>query len=162
VAALEAVVVSEGRPRIEHARRLARLAVAIASRLDVPERHRAEIEKAALLREIDRLDVHALSRSVSALTEAEEIALATAERFDGTGFPLGLKGNAIHPGARILAVAEAYDEMTGGHGRGELAPALAVEVLCTGRAHEFDPAVLAALRALKTPTPEAPPGSKPH
>jgi len=34
------------------------------------------------------------------------------ERFDGTGYPAGLKGNNIPLDARILAVADAYDAMT--------------------------------------------------
>jgi hypothetical protein len=33
------------------------------------------------------------------------------ERFDGRGYPLGLKGDAIPLGARILAVADAFDAM---------------------------------------------------
>ena len=33
------------------------------------------------------------------------------ERFDGKGYPNGLSGNAIHLGARILAVADAFDAM---------------------------------------------------
>ncbi len=31
------------------------------------------------------------------------------ERWDGSGYPRGLSGEAIHPGARIIAVAEAFD-----------------------------------------------------
>ena len=34
------------------------------------------------------------------------------ERYDGTGYPYGLKGQAIPLGARIVAVADAYDAMT--------------------------------------------------
>ena len=34
------------------------------------------------------------------------------ERYDGSGFPGGLKGNEIPESARIIAVAEAYDSMT--------------------------------------------------
>src|SRR3972149_5463066 len=34
------------------------------------------------------------------------------ERWDGTGYPLGLKGEAIPLGARIFAVADAFDAMT--------------------------------------------------
>jgi HD-GYP domain-containing protein (c-di-GMP phosphodiesterase class II) len=53
---------------------------------------------------------------------------------------------AIPAGARILAVAEAFEAIVTGDGRGELPPAFAVTVLTTSRAHEFDPAVLGALR----------------
>jgi HD-GYP domain-containing protein (c-di-GMP phosphodiesterase class II) len=33
------------------------------------------------------------------------------ERWDGKGYPDGLKGEAIHPGARVLAVADVYDAL---------------------------------------------------
>ncbi|MBW2449489.1 MAG: HD domain-containing protein, partial [Deltaproteobacteria bacterium] len=39
------------------------------------------------------------------------IVLQHHERFDGKGYPNGLSGNAIHLGARILAVADAFDAM---------------------------------------------------
>ena len=39
------------------------------------------------------------------------IVLQHHERFDGKGYPNGLSGNAIHLGARILAVADAFDVM---------------------------------------------------
>jgi HD-GYP domain-containing protein (c-di-GMP phosphodiesterase class II) len=34
------------------------------------------------------------------------------ERFDGSGYPYGLKGNAIPLGARILAVADVFEALT--------------------------------------------------
>ena len=36
------------------------------------------------------------------------------ERWDGTGYPYGLAGEDISLGARIVAVADAYEAMTGG------------------------------------------------
>ena len=51
---------------------------------------------------------------LSGLYEMERIALyisAHHERFDGSGFPNGLKGEAIPLGGRILAVVEAYEEV---------------------------------------------------
>ena len=45
------------------------------------------------------------------LTPAAEIVLAHHERFDGSGYPQGLKGNDIPLGARIVAVANAFDVM---------------------------------------------------
>lgn len=40
-----------------------------------------------------------------------EIVLRHHERFDGTGYPDGLRGDQIIQGARVLAVADAYDAM---------------------------------------------------
>ena len=69
----------------------------------------ADIERAAILRNITRLDVHALGRQVPFLAAASAITAAMQEHFDGSGFPLGLAGDRIPLGARILAVAEAWD-----------------------------------------------------
>jgi HD-GYP domain-containing protein (c-di-GMP phosphodiesterase class II) len=38
-----------------------------------------------------------------------EIALGHHERWDGTGYPMGLRGAAIPLSARIMAVADSYD-----------------------------------------------------
>jgi PAS domain S-box-containing protein len=46
------------------------------------------------------------------LAPAAEIVLAHQECFDGTGYPQGLKGEAIPLGARIFAVADTLDAMT--------------------------------------------------
>jgi HD-GYP domain-containing protein (c-di-GMP phosphodiesterase class II) len=47
------------------------------------------------------------------LFRAEEpIVYHHHEWFDGTGYPDGLKGDKIPLGARIIAVADAYDAMT--------------------------------------------------
>ena len=73
------------------------------------------------------------------------IAMAAQERFDGTGFPSGLKGDAIPLGARIVGVAEAYDELVSGDPGATMTPAAAMEMLQGERSHQFDPAVLQAL-----------------
>jgi HD-GYP domain-containing protein (c-di-GMP phosphodiesterase class II) len=35
------------------------------------------------------------------------------ERFDGKGYPVGVQGEEIHPWARMLAVVDVFDAMTG-------------------------------------------------
>jgi putative two-component system response regulator len=45
------------------------------------------------------------------LQMAREIAIAHHERWDGTGYPQGLAGNAIPLAARIVAVADVYDAL---------------------------------------------------
>ena len=44
------------------------------------------------------------------------------ERFDGTGYPHGLKEREIPVGARIIAVADAFDAMTSGRATGRKMP----------------------------------------
>lgn len=46
------------------------------------------------------------------LRESAEIVLAHHERFDGSGYPRGLKGEEIPFGARLFAVADVYDALT--------------------------------------------------
>jgi HD-GYP domain-containing protein (c-di-GMP phosphodiesterase class II) len=45
-------------------------------------------------------------------SDVAEGALQHHERMDGSGYPTGLIGKAIHPYARIIAVADVYDAMT--------------------------------------------------
>jgi len=40
-----------------------------------------------------------------------DIVLQHQERLDGSGFPKGMKGNEIHPGARIIAVVDTYHNL---------------------------------------------------
>ena len=42
----------------------------------------------------------------------QKVALSHHEKMNGTGFPNGLTGEAIHPYARIVAVANVYDDLT--------------------------------------------------
>lgn len=48
----------------------------------------------------------------SFLETARDIAYAHHERWDGTGYPLGLKGENIPLSARIVAIADVYDALT--------------------------------------------------
>ena len=48
-------------------------------------------------------------RNVPSYAGAAEIVYAHRERFDGTGYPRGLKGEAIPLGARIVGVADAFE-----------------------------------------------------
>ena len=53
-----------------------------------------------------------LVKRIPFLADAAEIILAHHERWDGKGYPRGLKGNQIPLNARIFAVADALDAMT--------------------------------------------------
>jgi HD-GYP domain-containing protein (c-di-GMP phosphodiesterase class II) len=48
----------------------------------------------------------------TALKDAVPIILHHHERYSGHGYPYGLRGNDIPLGARIVAIADAYDAMT--------------------------------------------------
>ena len=44
--------------------------------------------------------------------EANDIALHHHERYDGTGYPHGLRGAAIELGSRVVAICDVYDAIT--------------------------------------------------
>ncbi len=87
-----------------------------------------------------------LLRKLPTFAGASSFVLAHHEAFDGSGYPRGLKGRQIPLGARILAIADAYDSMTHPHTqRPPMLPALAMNEIerCSGT--QFDPEIAAAL-----------------
>jgi HD-GYP domain-containing protein (c-di-GMP phosphodiesterase class II) len=80
------------------------------------------------------------------LEQVGEAIRATHERWDGTGYPDGLRAEQIPLAARIVAVADAYEAMTSGDRpyRTTLDPeAAAAEIVaCAGK--QFDPEVVRA------------------
>jgi putative two-component system response regulator len=82
-----------------------------------------------------------LSGSRSELLQlAEVIALTHHERWDGTGYPRGLKAEAIPVEGRILAIADSFDALTHDqpHRRAFSVPE-AVEEIQQQRGKQFDP-----------------------
>ncbi len=55
---------------------------------------------------------HDLLQSIGFLSGAAEVVLHHHERFDGSGYPAGLKGDQIALGARIFSVVDALDVIT--------------------------------------------------
>lgn len=53
-----------------------------------------------------------LLKEIPFLEEASRLILSHHERYDGSGYPYGLRGENIPLGARLLAVADAFDNMT--------------------------------------------------
>jgi CHASE2 domain-containing sensor protein len=81
----------------------------------------------------------------SFLQMADEITLNHHEKWDGTGYPHGLKGEEIPIPGRIMAVADVYDAIT--HYRkyqGAFSHEEAVRVMVGDRGTHFDPDVLDA------------------
>ena len=71
------------------------------------------------------------------------------ERWDGSGYPDGLAGDAIPLGARIIAVADVYDAMTSDRPyRAALSHEVAVSELMRGSGSQFDATVVEAFLAL--------------
>jgi putative nucleotidyltransferase with HDIG domain len=99
-------------------------------------------EEVAIMRE-HAYRGYQILRRIPFLTEASEIVYAHQEKFDGTGYPRGLKGEQIPLGARIFSVADTLDAMTSNR------PYRAAQPLSAARAEidkwagrQFDPQVV--------------------
>ena len=155
-----------------HATRVARLTMALADELEVDESCILELYHGALLHDIGKLDIptsilrkpallddeewqimrthpqvgYDLLQKLPRFARAAEIVVAHHESYDGGGYPRGLRRDEIPVGARILAVADAYDSMTIPHTqRPPLPAAMAVQEIerCSGS--QFDPDIACAL-----------------
>ncbi|HZX27474.1 MAG TPA: HD domain-containing phosphohydrolase [Telluria sp.] len=91
-----------------------------------------------------------LGFSTPFLGYAKQIVYAHQERWDGTGYPQGLRGDAIPLAARIMAVADVYDALIS---RRRYRPAFthetALELVRHGREEHFDPDVVDAMLAIE-------------
>lgn len=124
----------------QHTRRVGELSARIATELGLPRHTVRLIRMAALLHDLGKIGVpdsillkkgkltveefremkkhcqvgaSILAEGNSKLLQmAERIAAAHHERFDGTGYPNGLKGDHIPIEARIVAVADVFDALT--------------------------------------------------
>jgi len=122
----------------DHSQRVVRYTLAVARRLGIAERDLPDIGRGALLHDIGKIGVpDAILLKPAKLTQEEwtemrkhpqigfnilksvdflgvpaQIVLAHQERYDGRGYPHGLSGDAIPIGARIFAIADAFDAMT--------------------------------------------------
>ena len=122
----------------DHSQRVVKYTEAIAERLSLRGPELEEIGRGALLHDIGKIGVpdavllkpakltqdewkemrrhpdigYDMIRSIEFLNTPAAIVLSHQERFDGRGYPRGLRGEEIHIGARIFAVADTLDAMT--------------------------------------------------
>jgi ribonuclease P protein subunit RPR2 len=81
--------------------------------------------------------------------EAVEIVRSHHERFDGTGYPRGLRGQDIPLAARIFAIADSFDAMTSDRPyRSALTTEEAVAEILAGSGTQFDPTCVEAFEAI--------------
>ena len=95
-------------------------------------------------------------RHVDFLDEARLVVRHHHERWDGTGYPDGLAGEAIPLAARVFAVADALDALTTDrpYRPASSFPDARREVM-RGAGTQFDPGVIAAYRLIPDHTFEA-------
>jgi putative two-component system response regulator len=154
-----------------HAERLVEHAETVARALDLDDDTRFSVRVGACLHDIGKVGVpEELLRKAGRLTPAEremmqlhpEIGAAILEDIDtwedvrlivrhhhehwnGGGYPLGLAGESIPLGARIVSVVDAFDVMTQGRPYAAARPlGSVVEELVRERGEQFDPDVVDA------------------
>ena len=92
----------------------------------------------------------ALGTQVEFLTLAKEIAYSHQEKWDGSGYPQGLAGDAIPISARLMAVADVYDALIARRVYKEpMTHGQAVEIVRAGRGSHFDPDIVDAFLAIQ-------------
>lgn len=91
-----------------------------------------------------------LGMSVDFLACAKEIAYGHQEKWDGSGYPLGLAGEDIPLSARLMALADVYDALIS---RRVYKPAMSHEeaaaIIVAGRGRHFDPDLVDAFVAIQ-------------
>jgi diguanylate cyclase (GGDEF)-like protein len=158
-----------------HSQRVVAYSLALAESFQLNADAHQEIERGARLHDIGKIGVpDAILHKTSKLNEAEwaivrnhpawgkqilegigflsgaaEIVLAHHERWDGQGYPRGLKGEQIPLGARIFAVADAFDAMTSYRPyRDPHTYQKARDEIRMGSGNQFDPQVVTAFLAI--------------
>lgn len=92
----------------------------------------------------------ALGTPVAFLEMAKEIALYHQEKWDGSGYPEGLSGEAIPLSARLMAVADVYDALISRRVYKEGMPhEKAVGIIIDGRGSHFAPDLVDAFMAIE-------------
>ncbi|WP_436269085.1 response regulator [Pseudoduganella sp. LjRoot289] len=90
-----------------------------------------------------------LGVEVDFLKFAKEIAYGHQEKWDGSGYPEGLAGDAIPISARLMAVADVYDALISRRVYKEgMSHEAAVAIIAEGRGKHFDPDMVDAFLAI--------------
>jgi HD-GYP domain-containing protein (c-di-GMP phosphodiesterase class II) len=156
---------------IGHAKRVSRAGLLTALSMGLPHDELTKIKWAGLLHDVGKLctpkklldkpgpltpdEYEVIKRHIvytkeilEIITDFKDITLIAAsdhERYDGKGYPQGLKGNEIPLGARIIAIADSFDAMTSDR---SYRKAIDVDEACDeirkNSGTQFDPLVLKA------------------
>ncbi len=149
-----------------HSVNVAILSMAIGTYFELPKEQLEKLGKSAILHDIGKIKIpidlihkpgkltllefeeikhhsqcgfDCLMENGQEASDIPKIVLHHHEKFDGTGYPLGLKGNEIPFFSRIISVADVYDALTSHHPyRNPIQPLNAVEYIMGGCDTYFD------------------------
>lgn len=154
-----------------HSQRVTEQAVRLARHMGVPEHDLVHLKRGALLHDIGKMAVpdailtkrgpltdaewevmrqhpafaHALLAPIPYLEQALPIPYCHHERWDGRGYPRGLRGTQIPLPARIFSVVDVYDAVTSDRRYRKAWPrSRALRFIRDGAGTRFDPAVVRA------------------
>jgi putative nucleotidyltransferase with HDIG domain len=154
-----------------HSRRVTAFTMAIARKLGLPKDQVEVIARGAFLHDIGKMAIpdailrkpgpltpdeitimrehcyhgYQVLKKIPFLAKAAEIVYAHQERYDGTGYPQGLKGDQIPLGARIFSVADTLDAIISDRPyRPAQSLSAAREEIRHWSGRQFDPEVVAA------------------
>ena len=158
-----------------HSKRVTAYTIAIARRMGLPSDQIRIIARGAFLHDIGKMAIpddilrkpgkltdeqvvvmrehcyhgYQMVKKIPFLSEASEIVYSHQEKFDGSGYPRGLKGEEIPLGARIFAIADTLDAMTSDRPyRRAQSWAAAREEIDRFTGKQFDPEVVAIFREM--------------
>jgi HD-GYP domain-containing protein (c-di-GMP phosphodiesterase class II) len=154
-----------------HTSRVSKLSAMVASELGLRYEEIRLLQKSAVLADIGKIEIaesiltkpgdlsgqeweqmkrhpelgYRILSGISHLRDAGETVLAHHERYDGQGYPRGLKGEEIPIAARILAVVDSYTAMTSDRPhRKKMSHEMAVKEILRNSLTQFDPEVVRA------------------
>ena len=175
---LSDVIESDDHYTAQHSRSVVDLVNAVADELRIPDNDRQELEFAAMLHDVGKIAIpKEILNKPAALTPGEfevmkthtiegqfmldrvggllgrvgEIVRSCHERWDGTGYPDGLKGAEIPFAARVVFCCDAYNAMTSDRVyRRALPRQAAVKELVANSGSQFDPNIVEAVTKVVT------------
>ncbi|MGB7586093.1 MAG: HD domain-containing phosphohydrolase [Terriglobales bacterium] len=159
-----------------HSKRVTAFTIAIARTMEVPKEQITVIARGAFLHDIGKMAIpdnilrkpgaltpdeitimrehcyrgYQLLKRIPFLAEASEIVYSHQERYDGTGYPRGLKGEEIPLGSRIFSVADTLDAITSDRPyRAAQSVAAARDEIERWSGRQFDPNVVKVFLSMK-------------
>jgi len=176
ICALAAAVDAKDHYAYKHSQNVREYAIALAKSLELPPEDISRLSTSALLHDIGKIGIadEILNKAAPLSPEEWEVMkshprlgadivshvsqlapclagiLYHHERYDGTGYPAGLKGDAIPLDARILGVVDAFEAMTSARPyRPAFTQEEALAELRRGAGKQFDPELVKSFIALR-------------